>query len=196
MELEKRLVCHDKQELRVEEVDGKPRISGLAVPYSQTSEDLGGFREMFSPGAFADTLTGTRDVFGDVEHDSGKKLARRSKQTLELSDSPEGLRFAMSLPDTTLGRDTAQEVREGLLDGVSIEFSGAKSKWIGKGADTIRQVSSAALRAITLTAYPAYRQTVGTVAMRSLEEHRKAEEEEKPPEADNEVLHKLLDSAV
>jgi len=32
--------------------------------------------------------------------------------------------------------------------------------------------------------------------MRSLEEHRKAEEEEKPPEADNEVLHKLLDSAV
>jgi len=134
MELEKRLVCHDKQELRVEEVDGKPRISGLAVPYSQTSEDLGGFREMFSPGAFADTLTGTRDVFGDVEHDSGKKLARRSKQTLELSDSPEGLRFAMSLPDTTLGRDTAQEVREGLV----------QMDWQGSGHDTSGVVRRAA----------------------------------------------------
>lgn len=175
-EIERRVIGHAKQELRVEETDGKTRISGLAVPYGETSEDLGGFREIFQAGAFGDTLTENREVFADVEHDGAKKLGRRSRGTLDLRDTPEGLRFSVSIPTTTLGKDTVEEVRSGLLDGVSIAFSDADSQWIGHGADTIRKIAKATLNAVTLTSYPAYRQTIGTLTMRSLEAHREAEE--------------------
>lgn len=178
MEEERRLIG-ENQDLRVDVgADGKTRISGLAVPYNQSSSDLGGFVEQFVPGAFAETLTGKGEVFGDVEHDRGKKLARRSNHSLDLRDTPDGLRFTMTLPDTTLGKDTAAEVRDGLLDGVSVVFGDAKAAWEGKGKDSLRKVGKAVLKAISLTSVPAYRQTLGTLTMRSLEEHREAEQAE------------------
>ena len=179
METEKRVVCHAKQELRVEEADGRTRINGLAVPYGELSEDsVRGFREVFRPGAFTKTLTENHEVFADIEHDDSKKLGRRSKGSLELQDAADGLRFTLALPKTTLGADTAEEVRSGLLDGVSIAFVGADSQWVGKGANTLRTIKSATLKAITLTSYPSYKQTVGTLVMRSLEEHRQSVEAE------------------
>jgi uncharacterized protein len=182
MEKETRIWNPAIQELRAETgADGKTRITGLAVPYGQTSEDLGGFREIFVAGAFADSLMENRDVMADVEHDAAKKLARRKAGTMDLRDTPDGLRVAITLPDTSLGRDTAEEVRSGLLDGMSIVFSGPESQWMGKGKDTIRKVTKANLRAVTLTAYPAYRQTIGTLSLRSLEAYQ-AEATE--PEAD------------
>lgn len=177
MERETRIWGPKLQELRAEVgSDGKTRISGLAVPYGQTSEDLGGFREIFAADAFKTSLTEGRDVFADVEHDPTKKLARSLNGSMELRDGPDGLRVSITLPDTTLGRDTAEEVRAGLLDGMSIAFTDAVSQWMGKGKETIRKVTSAALRAVTLTSYPAYRQTIGTVTMRSLEAHAKEDD--------------------
>ena len=181
MEQETRIWNPQLQELRAETgEDGKVTVSGLAVPYGQTSEDLGGFREMFMAGAFAETISENREVFADVEHDAKKKLGRRTKSSLELQDTVDGLRFRVKLPDTQLGRDTAEEVRSGLLDGVSIAFTDADANWFGKGKDTLRKVNKAALRAITLTSYPAYRQTVGSLAMRSLEEYRTTEGSTEP----------------
>ena len=173
---EERILIGDA-ELRADAgADGKTRVSGLAVPYNRRSEDLGGFVEEILPGAFADTLAGKDEVSGDIEHDRGKKLARRSNRSLELHDAADGLRFTMVLPATQTGKDAAEEVRSGLLDGVSIVFRGAKADWTGKGTDMVRRVSKAVLRSISLTSIPAYRHTVGTLTMRSLEEARQAEE--------------------
>lgn len=169
MEIEKRTF---RTELRVEPKDGKARITGLAVPYNAASEDLGGFREMFKPDAFDDSLKGDGEIRAGVEHDWGKKLARRSKGTLELDNREDGLRVAITLPGTTVGKDAEEEVRAGLLDGMSIEFRDAESEWTGRGDDTIRIVKRAKLVGVTLTGYPAYPQTAGTVALRSLEEYR------------------------
>jgi len=213
MDEERRLF--DTEELRIDAgSDGKTRISGLAVPYNRASQNLGGFTEQIMPGAFADTLGSKAEVFADIEHDLGKKLARRSNRSLELYDSADGLRFTMTLPDTSVGKDTAEEVRNGLLDGVSVVFRDAKADWGKAGAEMVRRVTKATLRAVSLTSIPAYQQTVGTLTMRSLDEARQAAEAaemaaekaaseaeaariaaEKPVES-LEILHKRLDLAM
>ncbi len=188
-ELETRIFNPAVQNLRVEAgEDGKQRITGLAVPYGQTSEDLGGFREMFDRGSFATTISDNRDVAADVEHDSGKKLGRRKNGTLELRDSEDGLYVSITLPKTSVGTDIAEEVRSGLLDGMSIAFANPTSQWVGRGKDTLRKITAAELHAVTLTSTPAYRQTVGTVALRSLEEYQKqqqAEDDAAKPKVDD-----------
>ena len=171
------------------------RIVGLAIPYNKPSEDLGGFREVWKPGAFRETLNGTEDVFADVEHDRARKLARRNQKTLTLQETREGLRVEIAVPDTTTGRDTLEEVRNGLLDGMSIAFTDAEEEYSGKGDQITRTVKQAKLRAVTLTSFPAFPQTAGTLAARSLTEYRKQQENEETSEADGETetLHRRLD---
>ena len=177
--------CFKCPELRVDDVDGKTRISGLAVPYNAPSEDLGGFREIFKPGAFKDSLAGADDIFADVDHDGTKRIGRRSAGSVEFKDGRDGLRVTITPPDTTAGRDAVEEVRSGLLDGMSICFCGAEDSYKGKGDSIIREIGKATLRAVTLTSYPAYRQTAGTVSVRSLDEYRAAIE---PDHAEAEKL--------
>lgn len=165
------------EELRVEAADGCKRISGMAVPYGSPSEDLGGFREVIEPGAFADSLAGGNDIVADVEHSKmDRKLAKRSRGTLELRDTQPGLYATISLPATSVGRDTEEEVRGGLLDGMSIGMKVLKDSFAGKAGEVVRHVHKAILRSVSLTGFPAYPQTAGTVALRSLEAYRTAAE--------------------
>ena len=160
-------------ELRATIADGKPpMVGGLAVPYEQLSADLGGFREKIAPGAFRATLEGGGDVRADVEHQRAVKLARRSKGSLRLADSPAGVSAEIDLPDTTVGRDTLEEVRGGLLDGMSIGFLVNAEDFSVEDGETVRTVTDAVLTAVTLTQFPAYPQTSGTVDIRSLEAWR------------------------
>jgi HK97 family phage prohead protease len=164
-------------ELRVEQEEGKPAtVTGLAVPYNALSVDLGGFREMFVPGAFKRTIRDKDEIFIDVEHDRTKKLARTSTKTARLIDSDEGLSVRFTVPDTTLGRDTLEEIRSGLIDGMSIAFSEAEDEWTGLTDNVIRSVKRAKLHAVTLTSYPAFQQTAGTVAERAFAEYRSTQE--------------------
>ena len=167
------LRCFRAEELRIDDNDGKPKITGLAVPYNAPSEDLGGFREIFKPGAFKESIA-TDDIFADVDHIETKRIGRRSAGSLELKESREGLRVAITPPNTMVGRDAIEEVRSGLLDGMSICFSNAEDSYKGKGESIVREINKATLRAVTLTSYPAYRQTAGTVSVRSLDEYRQS----------------------
>jgi HK97 family phage prohead protease len=180
-EIEKR--CYSAVELRVDETDGKNRITGLAVPYNQPSEMMWDFREIFKPGAFKESLTGDGDMFANVEHESRMKLGRRSVGTLEFQEKRDGLYATVTLPNTTLGRDTLEEVRGGLLDAMSIEFTEPTETFKGKGENIIREISKAKLLGVALTSFPAYRQTVGKLVERSLAEYRSTIETDESAEA-------------
>ena len=169
--------CFRSDGLRVQERDGKATITGLAVPYNAPSEDLGGFRETFKRGAFKESLDS--DMFADVEHDRAKKLGRTTAGSLRFKSSPEGLRFEIDVPDTTVGRDALEEVRNGTLDAASIAFTDPEDEWRGKEGNLTRNITQATLRAVTLTSFPAYPQTAGTVTQRSLDEWRSQQEKVK-----------------
>ena len=189
--------CFRTEKLRVDERDGKSVIVGLAVPYGAPSEDLGGFREVFKRGAFKDSLGD--DIFADVEHDRSKKLGRTAAGTVTFKSAREGLRAEIQVPDTTVGRDALEEVRNGSLDAMSIAFMDPEEEWRGSEGNLTRHIGKATLRAVTLTSFPAFPQTAGTLTERSLAEYRASQ---KPPEEgaeyegpETEELRRRLDLA-
>lgn len=142
------------------------QLTGVAVPFD-TPTDIGGAFETIAPYAFRNSLSG--DIRAFVDHDASKLLARVGNGSLELRETGTGLEYTMSLPDTTLGRDTYQQAKEGLLSGVSIGFSMLGSQRV-KTARNAYTLTSVDLREVSLITggVPAY---VGTsVAARQRDE--------------------------
>lgn len=187
-ENEERLCFKPLEDLRISGGGDKPfTVDGLAVPYDQPSDDLGGYREVIKRGAFAESLRSDRDMRADVEHDEKQLLGRRAKGTLVFSEDARGLRASITIPDTQVGRNAVEEIRCGNRDAMSISMRrrGMEVKFVQRGGETIREVSRAVLTGVTLTAFPAYPQTVDTLVMRSLEQWREDRRTEEEKAADD-----------
>lgn len=114
------------------------------------------FREVVMPGAFSGSLG--RDVLALVDHDPAKVLGRTRSGTLQLKEDAKGLRFSVSLPDTTLARDVLEMVKRGDVGGCSFGFQVAPGgeSWQGKR----RELRAVNLMEISIvSAWPAYRGT-------------------------------------
>lgn len=164
------------EELRIVEAKGvQPTIEGLAVPYGRLSENLGGFRERVVRGAFDDALKGMDEMRVDVEHDASKLLARRSKGTAKFTSTGGGVDVSFQVPATTNGKDALEDVRVQNLDGLSVTWrrEGVVDRFLEEDGQTVREIVKAHLTGASLTCNPAYRQTVDTLTLRSLEEHQR-----------------------
>lgn len=92
---------------------GGRKLRGL-IPYNAPARifERGRlFTEVIRPGAFARTLTAARDVISTFNHDVNRLLGRTASGTLRLTDTPEGLRYEVDLPES------AADVRELLARG-------------------------------------------------------------------------------
>ena len=155
-------------ELRVGD-DGVKRLEGYAVIFGAISEDLGGFREVFEPGAFTDALATNPDVLALVNHDTSRIIGRTTNGTLTLAQDERGLRIAAVLPATNYADEIYTLVRERYITQMSFAFRARK------GGDTystvdgqrLRTVKAANLYEVSVVANPAYKATV--VAARTLE---------------------------
>lgn len=159
----------DDCELRyVEGPDGKPRFTGYAAVYNVRSVDLGGFIEVIAPGAFSEVLGSKQEVLALVEHDPFKPLGRRSVGTLTMRDESRGLYVEIDPPNTTLTRDTIENVRSRTYTGMSFRFPrGAKDSWKLENGVPVRTIHKCGLKEVTITAMPAYEAT--SVALRSVQ---------------------------
>ncbi len=110
-------------ELRESRTGGPGRIEGYAATFESNSVDLGGFIERLAPGAFRAALAAGDDCRCLRNHEDDNLLGRRSAGTLELSEDSHGLRFACELPNTQVGRDTAEMVRRKDMTGCSFQFT-------------------------------------------------------------------------
>ena len=150
---------------------GPLKIGGTAVPYSRLSEDLGGFREQFAPGAFRGTLDDrTRDVVLLWAHDRTKPLASRLSGSLELRDAGDGLHFDASMNKSSWSADAHAAISAGTVRTVSFGFAvleGGES-WRRDAAGVVRTVTRAELREISPTVMAAYQDT--SVSVRSVAE--------------------------
>lgn len=166
--VETRVFNAEDVELRVEDGE-KPKIVGYAAKFNKFSLDLGGFREKIQKGAFDKVLND--DTRALKNHDANLLLGR-SPKTLRLSVNAVGLRFEIDAPDTTVGRDTVEEIRTGLISGCSFAFTTEADDWKypkdGPAERTLISVSS--LPDVSVCTYPAYPDT--TVAARSLDAHK------------------------
>lgn len=146
-----------------------PLSSGTLAGYAAVFDapaDLGEFVEVIRPGAFTRTLAGA-DVRALYDHER-QAILGRTPNTLRLSQDGRGLAFELDLPDTTLGRDLRVLVERGDVRGCSFGFRCAEGgdRWELRGERMHRELVDVDLHEITLTAWPAYRET--EVVKRSL----------------------------
>lgn len=135
-------------------------LEGTAIPYGKRSVKLWDFYEEFKVGALRDFLASKPEVYLLHDHDSAKTLAR-SGVNMEVYEDDKGVHFTtQDLPNTTYANDVLELVRTKVVSNMSFGFYEATSDWREEpNGDWIRIVTSAKIRELTITAFPAYPQT-------------------------------------
>ncbi|RIE78328.1 HK97 family phage prohead protease [Shigella dysenteriae] len=171
-------------EIRSSEIttSGAGTLTGYIVCWDKLSELLWGeFYEKFQRRAFTEWLAAGNDVRGLYEHDHSMLLGRTRSGTLKLEEDETGLRFELTPPDTSTGRDVIELVKRGDISGMSFGFRSRKDVWDTTTDPCVRTVLVAELYEITVTSVPAYPDSGVELARRSLYEQHP----EKMPRADN-----------
>ena len=96
-------------------------MRGYAYRFNELSHNLGGFRERILPGAGANSLH-VNDVFATFNHDNNNVLGRQAAGTLRTGEDDEGGWYEIDLPNTTVGRDLAELLKRGDVNGSSFTF--------------------------------------------------------------------------
>ena len=132
------------------EQDGRTLV-GTAIRYGDVStQNQTGGPERMEPGVFGD-LTGS-DVILDMMHQRTRPIARTGGGGLVLTDGPEALTIAATLPETRDGDDALRMVEAGILRGFSPMFYARRERYEGN----TRVISSARMPRIGLVDTPAY----------------------------------------
>lgn len=164
-------------ELRAERTDGEPvRLRGHAAVFNELSQDLGGFREMISPGAFTPSAH-EDDVRALFNHNPDHVLGRTVAKTLRLAEDDRGLAIEIDLPETQLARDIAISIERGDVSQMSFAFrvKPGGQEWADTDQGFVRTLKAVRLYDVSPVTYPAYLQT--DVALRSLGEFTRARSE-------------------
>lgn len=155
-------------QLEVRELAGQPiRLVGYAAVFNQESDDLGGFRELIEPGAFAESLGG--DVRALWNHNPEYVLGRTTNGSLRLMEDVFGLRVEVEPPDTQWARDGMVSIRRGDVSQMSFGFLVTPpdgDMWVSEGERILRRLRRVELLDVSPVTFPAYPQT--TVTVRSM----------------------------
>ena len=170
MKIEKRnfLIAENRSEVRAIREEGKPtKIGGYAAPFNSQSEDLGGFREVISPGAFLASI-GNDDIRGLIDHETRLIIGRKSAGTLRLFEDSRGLGFENDLPDTSYARDLLVSIERKDITGMSFRFyveDPADERWARFNQGWVRTLLKVRLVEVSPVTFPAY--SGSEVGMRS-----------------------------
>lgn len=159
--MEKRTVNLEIRSTNVEE----RKLEGYAAVFNENYtllRDRWGekFYERVMPGAFKDTIKErTDDIFMLINHD-WNKVVGRSNSNLTLEEDEKGLRFELTIPNTTDGNDLLENVKNGLIRGCSFGFNikDEETRWDEKW-NFYRDITKVELFEITATPIPAYADT-------------------------------------
>lgn len=148
----------DTLEVRAE-ADKPIVIGGYAAKFNSRSRDLGGFQEVILPGAFAASITSSRDVRALVSHDPSKLLSRTANKSLRLWEDERGLRFEAEVPETSYGRDLVALMKRGTVGQCSFGFrvvDPAGESYTEDGGTIVRTLKAVELHEVSIVATPAY----------------------------------------
>lgn len=158
---ESRQFEHRSFAFSLEKRDDAPagRLVGHAAVFNSLSEDLGGFRELIAPGAFASSIA-KDDVRALFNHDPNFVLGRTSSGTLRLAEDMRGLAIEVDMPDTQTIRDlVTAPVQRGDVSQMSFAFETVTDEWrkdtAGDWTRTLVEVRLYDVSPVTFPAYPA-----------------------------------------
>jgi HK97 family phage prohead protease len=147
--------------------NGPGTLEGYAAVFNRYSQNLGGYVEQVDPAAFNKSLADKVSVVARYNHADNYLLGTTDSGTLALSADGTGLRYAVDLPDTSVGRDVSVLAARGDLRHSSFAFMTMKDDWsVTDQGFPLRTLQSVSLVDVAPVNSPAYLDT--TVALRSL----------------------------
>ncbi|WP_213336844.1 HK97 family phage prohead protease [Enterococcus casseliflavus] len=143
-------------------------IEGYAIIFNQKSKKLGNFYEIIDRHALDNVdLSAVKCL---LDHDTSKVLGSVKNKTLDLSIDDKGLKFKVTIPDTTYAKDLYILVDRGDIDGCSFGFNVSEKD---RSAQTVTKMSDGnylrkvnkieKLTEISIVSIPAYDNTVATI---------------------------------
>lgn len=115
-----------RAETRADGDKEKRVIGGLAAVYDKYT-DMGWYIEVIKKGFFDGIDTSQTAALKN--HDPNLVLGRTANGTLMLKDTPDGLDYEAIVPDTQIGRDTYEEVKNGYIYQSSFAFTAKEVVW-------------------------------------------------------------------
>jgi HK97 family phage prohead protease len=177
--------------------DGSTVLVGYAAIFNSLSEDLGGFREIIREGAFDQALAERPDVAARVQHMGGlSTIGRTTNGTLKLSVDDKGLRYEVTPPNTSAGRDIVELVSKRYINKSSFAFSlredGDKpaENWFFESDPPTRELLNVNLYDVAPVDGPAYEAT--SINVRALEVARQKAPPPAPKKSDAELRAERL----
>lgn len=158
-------------------------ITGYAAVFEKLSVPLWGFKEKIQRGAFSKTI-GKNNVRALWNHNSDLVLGATGSGTLVLEEDDKGLRFEITLPDTQAGKDAYTLVKRKDVTQMSFGFNVTGQVWDESDPkNIIRTLTEVDLHEVSLTPFPAYKQT--SAKTRSIkEEYQDYKKESEDPESE------------
>lgn len=158
-----------------------PVFRGHAAVFDVQSEDLGGFTESISRGAFKRALQAGQDTVALFNHNQDYVLGRTTNGTLSLVEDPRGLAAQFEAPDTQYARDIRELVRRQDVNQMSFAFTVARDDWQEREDGSIhrRVLEVDRLYDVSLVTTPAYPQTSASSVRSDLPEN--SDETLEPP---------------
>jgi HK97 family phage prohead protease len=132
-------------------------IVGYASVFDSVA-DIGWFREVVKPGAFAKAIL-RDDVRALINHDRGLVLGRNKAGTLRMSEDARGLRCEIEVPDTQFARDLMVSMDRGDITQMSFGFEAMVETWDDSGETPLRTLVEVGLFDVSVVTYPAYEDT-------------------------------------
>lgn len=149
----------------IEDGDGMTFEGYAAVFDTDSDGPIPGFGiEQIAPGAFKRSLNTTgRDIRMFLNHNDDLLLASRDAGTLELAEDDIGLLSRAHFIDTTVGLDTAKNVRAKNITKMSFGFAPVESEARKDGVKGTRHTEVALWEVSPISSWPAYGATSATV---------------------------------
>lgn len=155
-EFERRFVT---REVRMVEIEGQRHLIGYGAVFDQRSQDIGGFVEEVAPGAFTRTLA-EADIRGLLNHDPNLVLGRIRAGTMSLREDEIGLRYDITLPNTSYANDLIVSLERGDISQSSFGFRVQRDQWTFQDDEfNIRRLLDVDLRDVGPVTFPAFTQT-------------------------------------
>lgn len=150
--------------------DSAMKVEGYAIVFNQPSKQITEngetFYEFITPDAVSDI--DWSKVMLLFNHDYNNLLARADNDTLTITVDDKGVFFSAILPDTTLGRDTYEQVKNGNYKGCSFHFNYYQNdcqRITSKNGDLFHKITRVnSITELSIVVVPAYDETTVNVA--------------------------------
>lgn len=145
-------------------------IEGYASVFNSRTNIDGWYEEEIAPGAFTESLTQYKDVRCLFNHDWNYVLGRSSANTLVLEEDSKGLRFEVTLPNTTFANDLKESMARGDINQCSFGFWVTGQEEDFSGELPLIRITNVDLWEVSIVPLPAYEDTEASLRSKFQEE--------------------------